>query len=269
MSKRIAFVDDEEAMHPMIRATLSEANTSHPEKLFGSEGLALPASQPILLKYDMDHFLDPIKAREAIQEAFEEKRPYALLITDIRMPTRSGDWLVAQARKIDSAIRIIVLTSYSDATIEDLTRSAGDSNFLYLNKTAPPRVIKQAVEAELASWQEDFLDRRRWQRVKFDGEVRICSSDGTVVKGVNISAGGICLMDPSFALSVDTPLEIEIVGGRAKTKGMVRWVEPLSEGQCVGIQFVEEDETLLELISPTPEASSGEGPLDKLTDSME
>ncbi len=243
---RIAFVDDELPMHEMMKSILFAGQAKPPVDLFAEHETEEPAAEESP-QYQIDFFSESDTARKALGDAYQEKRAYTLLITDIRMPGHDGNWLIHQARQIDPYIRIIVFTSYADATVDELAQSVGSKEFIYLEKTVSPAVIKQAIDSELAAWMALNRNRRMLERLEFKEKVRFRSPEEFSGLAVDVSEGGIGVINVPGEIEVDSPVEFELDAGRIGLQGRVRWLKKERDGFRVGIQFDEEDRELLEL----------------------
>lgn len=243
---RIIFVDDELPVHEMMRTILEGKITRRPLRLFTTteKEETLEEQEP---SYRIDYFSEPEAARQAIENACRENLAYSLLITDIRMPGHDGTWMIREARRIDPNIRIIVFTSYADSTVKELTVSVGGKDFIYLEKTVSPTVIKQAVDSELTTWKALFSNRRLLERLPFTDEVHLRSPEKFSGLAVDISAGGIGLMNVPEEIEVGSFVELELKVDPMAIKGRVRWLQKKENSYRVGIQFEEQDQDLVEL----------------------
>ena len=249
MTGKIAFVDDEVSMHEMVKVILETPGETRTIDLF-----AEPENPPNHdeIPYRIDYFTDPVTACENIRKAHGEGDPFALLITDIRMPQRDGSWLVGKAREADPNIRVIIFTSYMDFTIEELADSAKSRNFIYLEKTVSPVVFKQAVDAELEAWMELVHNRRLLKRIRFQNKVRFKVPTALSGTAVDVTPTGIGVVEIRSPIEIDSAVELEIVAGRVTTRGKVRWIDREGDHYRVGIQFDEEDLELFELVQKSP-----------------
>jgi response regulator RpfG family c-di-GMP phosphodiesterase len=93
--------------------------------------------------------------------AAARKDDYPLVISDMKMPGKGGDWLLAQLRETRPDTSVIMLTAYGDteAAVECLRKGASD----YLLK--PPKVtdLIRAIERALAKRRLE-LARQRYRR---------------------------------------------------------------------------------------------------------
>lgn len=249
MIGKIAFVDDEVSMHEMVRVILETPGETRTMDLFADHENPPNHDES---SYRVDYFTDPETACEDIRKAHGEGDPFALLITDIRMPKRDGSWLVGKAREADPNIRVIIFTSYMDFTVEELADSAKSRNFIYLEKTVSPIVFKQAVDAELAAWMELVHNRRLLKRIRFQNKVRFKVPASLSGQAVDVTPTGIGVVEIPSPIEIDSAVELDIVEGRVTTRGKVRWVDREGDHYRVGIQFDEEDRELFELVRKSP-----------------
>ena len=84
MARNLVFVDDNETIVGIMEMELEEF-------------------------YNITTFIDPIKALEYIQA---NKNDIDILLTDYMMPEMNGLQLVEETKKLNSAIRTIILTGY-------------------------------------------------------------------------------------------------------------------------------------------------------------
>lgn len=82
-------------------------------------------------------------AKEAINEVLKAKPDVVLM--DLRMPEMGGVDAIAELRRIDQSIRVLVLTNYEED--ESIFRAIQAGAMGYLLKNTPQDEIIQAVEA--------------------------------------------------------------------------------------------------------------------------
>lgn len=109
---RVLVVDDEEPVRLMLREGLSR------------------------MGYDVDTAGDGVEALDR----FEPGR-YAVVLTDLMMPTMGGWELSSRLRAIEAALPIIVLSAYA-VTLED---EAARRRVFLLHKPSPLDVIVKAI----------------------------------------------------------------------------------------------------------------------------
>jgi signal transduction histidine kinase/CheY-like chemotaxis protein len=118
LAPRIMIVDDEQYMCDICSKALSRAG------------------------YDVTAMTDPIKALRQLHES-----PFDILITDIQMPEVSGIELAEQARQVDPAIVIIVMTGH--ASMENLKEAVRRGIADILNKPFELEQLRLAVDQAL------------------------------------------------------------------------------------------------------------------------
>jgi hypothetical protein len=84
----------------------------------------------------------------------------------------------------------------------------------------------------------------RAARIPFPEPVQIRKPIQATTQGVDLGPGGIGLRSP-VQLAIGTAVELELFGGRAIFLGTVRWVQPLGSGFRIGVQFPQEDASLI------------------------
>ena len=88
---------------------------------------------------------------------------------------------------------------------------------------------------------------RKTERVMIHEEVSMRSPVSCVGRTVDIGAGGIGLEIP-LEVPVGSVLEMTIFEGHLVVQGQARWVRPVEKGFRVGVQFVEEDWSIIERV---------------------
>jgi DNA-binding NtrC family response regulator len=104
MTGRILVVDDEKDMLALLRRIITEKT-----------------EYEVILEYD------PFKAVKRI-----EGEPFNVVITDLKMPKMDGIALLDQARRIQPAAAVIMMTAY--ATIETAVEATRKGAFDYITK---------------------------------------------------------------------------------------------------------------------------------------
>ena len=89
--------------------------------------------------YDVNSFLDPLKALEEIH-----RRPqrYSIIITDVRMPGISGIELIRRICKINHDIKVIIISAF-ELNGEDLRNIRYDN---FMEKPVHMRYLAQTIE---------------------------------------------------------------------------------------------------------------------------
>jgi diguanylate cyclase (GGDEF)-like protein len=87
----------------------------------------------------------------------------AVIISDMRMPSMNGAQFLAASRKVAPNARRILLTGHADAQAAILAVNEGGI-FRFLTKPCPPAKLIEAVEAAMADFDEEVLERSTIRR---------------------------------------------------------------------------------------------------------
>lgn len=242
MKARIAFIDDEPAMHEMVRSILRIPGTTQPMDLFDSGQTR--AEESHAEEFPVEFFNCPLTARDALDKAHQEGNPFHLLVTDVRMPKKDGIWLVEEARRIDPRIRLIIFTATADFSMETLKQKAGNSSFIYLEKLVSPLVFKQAVESELVTWIELYQNRRQSKRIGTHQRVSFHFPEELEAELADASMDGLQVNDVSLEFPAGQPVSLRFPSLGVEADGQVRWVKQVGKRFRVGIEFDEKQERL-------------------------
>jgi CheY-like chemotaxis protein len=139
-NSRILVVDDDAGVRDSYRQTLTAA----PASGIITKGAALfeekapDRGTPPENQYDViltDCGENGIKAIEA---AIEEQMPFAVAFVDMVMPGMDGAETAREIWRLDSRIKIVIVTAYSDDTPDDIVRKVKRQDLFYLRKPFNP-----------------------------------------------------------------------------------------------------------------------------------
>lgn len=86
--------------------------------------------------------------------------------------------------------------------------------------------------------------QRKAERSPWEGEIEFLTPEPCQGQAVDIAPGGVGVLIP-VALEPETPVEMKIFHGRLIIYGWVRWVEETPDGYRTGIQFREDDWSII------------------------
>jgi len=89
----------------------------------------------------------------AVQETVSRQTPFAVAFIDMMMPGIDGAETAKQIWGIDSDIKIVIVTAYSDYTPDDIVRLVGREDLFYLRKPFNPAEIRQFARALTNQWE--------------------------------------------------------------------------------------------------------------------
>ena len=89
-----------------------------------------------------------------VQEAVARDEPFALAFIDVRMPPGwDGMETAKRIRALDPEIELVIVTAYSDRSIEEIVRAVGSSEkLLFLRKPFDPDELRQLALSLTAKW---------------------------------------------------------------------------------------------------------------------
>ena len=168
MSERILLIDDDESIRKVIGYMLEEANYAAVTAASGEEGLRL----------------------------FKSQRP-DLVLTDIKMPRKSGIELLGEFKAIDPSVPVIILTAFGtvETAVEAMKRGAAD----YLTKpisrdellmTLAKTLRMSRLERENETLRDTLNDRFRFAAIiglspamtaVFETLRKVAATDATVL----------------------------------------------------------------------------------------
>ncbi len=97
------------------------------------------------------------EAVQAVAQAVEAGKPYAMIFLDIRMPPGAdGIWAAEEIRKLDSMVNIIMVTAYPEMPPRDVARRVPPlGRFLLLQKPLLPMEIMQVSAVMADKWRAE------------------------------------------------------------------------------------------------------------------
>lgn len=105
--------------------------------------------------FHVEAALSGIKALDIIKASLSDNEPFALLITDFRMPRMDGLKLIDSARKLFPELITILITGYGSEDLREDSDRIGVSG--YLEKPFTPDMLVRKVDEVL---QETWSDTR-------------------------------------------------------------------------------------------------------------
>ena len=137
-NRRILVIDDNPAIHQDFRKVLGTvASTSHLEAdekaLFGDGSVAPPAQGAG--GYEIDVALQGPEGFEMVQRANRNKRPYAVVFVDMRMPPGwDGVETIERVLQVMPRVELCICSAYSDYSWHEVIRRVGRPSLRMLRK---------------------------------------------------------------------------------------------------------------------------------------
>ena len=154
-NRSILIVDDD----PGVRDSYDQILSAGPVSDIMTKGRDLFAAQDEdtgaspNLQYDItltDCGEDGVRA---VRETVSRQAPFAAAFIDMMMPGIDGAETAKQIWDIDSDIKIVIVTAYSDYTPDDIVRIVGREDLFYLRKPFNPVEIRQFARALTNQWE--------------------------------------------------------------------------------------------------------------------
>ena len=98
--------------------------------------------------------IDTALGSDAALDALMNRGPYAVIVSDLRMPKLSGIQLLTRARQLSSQTVGVILTGNADFPDADEALRNG-LVFKFIDKPCHPDVLRKVVEEALAHYQEN------------------------------------------------------------------------------------------------------------------
>ncbi|ABK45520.1 adenylate/guanylate cyclase [Magnetococcus marinus MC-1] len=162
-NNRVLVLDDDAHLRDAYRHILApqpaSAHVSDHLLDFLAEGEVAPRPAEeecdLLTHFDVTAVAQGLEGVEAVRQAVQEGRPYAVAFVDIRMPPGiDGLEAASRIRQEDPSIYIIIVTAYSDRSIEEIQRQLRHDVVLGRKPLSKEEIFQMARNA-CVSWQRD------------------------------------------------------------------------------------------------------------------
>lgn len=141
-------VDDEEEILELYRNILGKAESSRLDFL---NALEEKEDESVC---DLHTFLRGEEYLEALQKHYKEGNRVPLSIIDMRLPGMHGLDIAKEARKIDRDMAIVIVTAYSDYTVQELIGQL-EYRMYYMRKPFKADELYALVHSNLWEWNEN------------------------------------------------------------------------------------------------------------------
>lgn len=157
--RRILLCDDSPAIHDDIRKVLcprrADAALARMEhELFGGGAPAVEVTPLPPDDYQIDSAFQGADALNLVQEAREQRRPYAVAFVDVRMPPGwDGIETINHLWRVDPDLQVVICTAYSDHSWPEIIRRlAPTDGLLILRKPFDAVEIRQMAHTLTSKW---------------------------------------------------------------------------------------------------------------------
>lgn len=135
LNTRVLIIDDEEMVRDNIeeilvpkKAVKNDKLASAADLLFGDEEEAeetVISENKTFPEFTVDKAVNGKQGFEFVAKAVKENAPYAVIFLDMRMPGWDGLETAKRIRSVDTKAEIIIVTAYSDHSIDQIVEQAG------------------------------------------------------------------------------------------------------------------------------------------------
>jgi len=155
INRRILVIDDNESIHKDYRKILTDTSAGQhglqdlEDSIFGST-----ATRSETIQFEIDSAFQGHKGLEAVRNALQEGRPYAMAFIDIRMPPGwDGVETTARIWAEYPDLEVVICTAYSDYSWEQMSEKLGkDERLLILKKPFDNVEVRQLACALTEKW---------------------------------------------------------------------------------------------------------------------
>jgi PAS domain S-box-containing protein len=167
---RVLVADDEEAILDLYEETLVNGIGSE-DSAPNNQASDAESEEKLILPYELTRCSRGDEAIEAVRNAVEENRPFAMAFLDVLMPPGSdGIQAIAEIRKLDPEIQIVIVTACLNLDIRDIENRVPPPNrLLYVQKPFQSIEIRQFASTLAARWHTE----REAQQLTRDLEQKI------------------------------------------------------------------------------------------------
>ncbi len=135
LNTRVLIIDDEEMVRDNIeeilapkKAAKNEQLSSAADLLFGEDedsSDAVISENRTFPDFIVDKAVNGKQGYEMVAAAVQENSPFAVIFLDMRMPGWDGLETAKRIRQVDTKAEIIIVTAYSDHSIDQIVQQAG------------------------------------------------------------------------------------------------------------------------------------------------
>jgi len=174
-NRRILVIDDNPAIHADFKKILTPVSNSR-QRLDALEAAFFGEEKKVegILNFELDSALQGQQGFELVQKSLAEKRPYAMVFMDVRMPP-GWDGIETSGRiwAIDPAIQTVICTAYADYSWDQMIARLGISDRLVILKKPFDNVeVVQLAYALTEKWLLHQKAQARMDELGFMVEAR-------------------------------------------------------------------------------------------------
>jgi len=156
MNTRVLVIDDEESVRDSIEEILVPPIVRQNEKVMTAsrilfdddddEKVVLPARSSQIPVFSVDKAANGRQGLEKINQSIIANNPYSVIFLDMRMPGWDGLETALRIREVDIKAEIIIVTAYTDRSIEEIVAKAGQNVGYHCKPYAAEEILQLATK---------------------------------------------------------------------------------------------------------------------------
>lgn len=157
INTRVLIIDDEEIVRDNIEEILMPNRQQQNESISAASNILFddePADQILttvnndnIPVFEVDKAINGMEGVEKIKQAIADERPYAVIFLDMRMPGWDGLETALHIRQVDTKAEIIIITAYSDKSIDEIISKIGQNVGYHCKPYASEEILQLATKA--------------------------------------------------------------------------------------------------------------------------
>lgn len=158
LNTRVLIIDDEEIVRDNIeeilipkKITQNELINNASSILFGDssedEKIISNTNNSNIPTFYVDKAINGMEGVEKIKKSIADNNPYAVIFLDMRMPGWDGLETAMHIREVDTKVEIIIVTAYSDKSIEEIVDKLGQNVGYHCKPYASEEILQIATKA--------------------------------------------------------------------------------------------------------------------------
>lgn len=156
LNTRILVIDDEESVRDSFRIILRAESDDESAMELAANALFGDAPAPPRrpsITFEVDLATNGRDGAAMVEAAVKRRLPYAAVFCDMRMPGWDGVETIEEIRKHDQRVEVVLITAYSDHTLETILERAG-ANVGYFVKPFLTDEVKQLSTKVVIEWNK-------------------------------------------------------------------------------------------------------------------
>ncbi|MDE3254000.1 MAG: response regulator, partial [Bacteroidota bacterium] len=157
INTRVLIIDDEAFVRENIQEILVPAKKKQSEKISGAasvlfddeteESILTGLNNDNIPVFHVDSAINGMEGVEKIKKAVAADNPYAVVFLDMRMPGWDGLETALHIREVDTKAEIIIITAYSDKSIDEIVAAIGQNVGYHCKPYASEEILQLATKA--------------------------------------------------------------------------------------------------------------------------